>query len=184
MQRLAGFFGHDGVDEVSGDAVAGALRVQLGGTFWPSVISAKSSQKTQAWRSTWLSGRCDCETMQLQIAQRAVVVRKSPAAVARTGHRSRGRRVLEWDMGFLQQRMAEAILPGIEPQRVDEVAAGQPAAASGRPGGGRCRSVEDADSGHGRSCERRRTWPRTGRTSLVGWDEKDGGLPGAAHQPL
>lgn len=33
-----------------------------GGTFWPSVISAKSSQKTQAWRSTWLSGRCDCET--------------------------------------------------------------------------------------------------------------------------
>src|SRR3546814_3453106 len=46
-------------------------------------------------------------------------------------------------------------LPGIEPQRVDEVAAGQPAAASGRPGGGRCRSVEDADSGHGRSCERK-----------------------------
>ena len=58
-------------------------------------ISAKSSQKTQAWRFDRLSGRCDCET-QLQIAQRAVVVVwKSPAAVARTGHRSRGRRIVK-----------------------------------------------------------------------------------------
>src|SRR3546814_7102319 len=67
-------------------------------------------------------------------------------------------------------------LPGIEPQRVDEVAAGQPAAASGRPGGGRCRSVEDADSGHGRSCERKEGHdPERGRMSLVGWDEKTAG---------
>src|SRR3546814_5170458 len=67
-------------------------------------------------------------------------------------------------------------LPGIEPQRVDEVAAGQPAAASGRPGGGRCRSVEDADSGHGRSCERKEGHgPERGRMSLGGWAEKTAG---------
>src|SRR3546814_17554965 len=69
-------------------------------------------------------------------------------------------------------------LPGIEPQRVDEVAAGQPAAASGRPGGGRCRSVEDADSGHGRSGERKEGHgPERGRMALVGWDAKTEGCP-------
>jgi hypothetical protein len=64
VQRLAeASSAADGVDDGAHHAVALALRLQsLGGTFWPSVISAKSSQKTQAWRSTWLSGRCDCET--------------------------------------------------------------------------------------------------------------------------
>src|SRR3546814_15629828 len=60
-------------------------------------------------------------------------------------------------------------LPGIEPQRVDEVAAGQPAAASGRPGGGRCRSVEDADSGHGRRSEERRVGKECGSTCRDRW---------------
>jgi hypothetical protein len=187
VQRLAGFFGHDGVDEVSGDAVAGALRVQLG-----RHVLALGDQREVVAEDAGMAldlavRQVRLRDVQRQIAQRAVVV---------VGNRQQplhGQAIVAADEGVVG--MGHGIppaedgrgnpLPGIEPQRVDEVAAGQPAAASGRPGGGRCRSVEDADSGHGRSCEKKEGHgPERGRMSLVGWDEKDGGLPGAAHQPL
>lgn len=175
VQRLAGFFGHDGVDEVSGDAVAGTLRVQLG----RHVLAFRDQREVvaeDAGMALDLAVRqVRLRDVQRQIAQRAAVV------VGNGEQPLHGQAIVAADEGVFGMRHgippAEDgrgnSLPGIEPQRVDEVATGQPAAASGRPGGGRCRSVEDADSGHGRSCERKEGHgPERGCMSLVGWDER------------
>lgn len=74
MQRLAGFFGHDGVDEVSGDAVAGALRVQLG-----RHVLAFGDQREVVAEDAGMAldlavRQVRLRDVQRQIAQRAVVV--------------------------------------------------------------------------------------------------------------